>query len=402
MAANFITNALIKHSGGLLSSGLVTPIHLSMKHTATPPAAVDRLSTAISGAAYGQRTSTRLPQADMIGDLYVQVAVPAISGGGAYDAYFGLSLIDSITVRIGSVRICEIENMRAALKAAFLLSSKGRTGKYQSLLECCGSESASAAATTVCLPIPWAFSSLINGGKNGKWLPAHLARAGSREISVDITWGPEANVNDGGTGTGSLAISSAELIAHTLVVAEGERMEAAGQGVFLHHFAEIQSQPPVDVASGSNNLDLSAFRGTMGSVFFFNCVDGDSGTFSVGGAAVAEDDGAYCDQINIDGRVLEIASSAAERRLEVAELDLSCRADDLTTNVTSVSDARNLVVAAMNLSPSDPSVMTGGLALRDVRSVTADYVATDGGEVEVAITSSSAIALEAGSFVLLR
>lgn len=394
MAANFVTNSLIKHAGGLLSSGLVTPVHLSMKHASTPPAAVDRLSTAISGVAYGQRTSTRLPQADMIGDLYVQVSVPAM-GTDSYDPHFGLSLIDSITVRIGSVRICELENLRAALKAAFLLSAKGRTGKYQSLLESCGPEAASGAATTVCLPIPWAYSSLINGGKNGKWLPTHLARAGSREISVDITWGALANVKSGTTDTP--VIASAELIAHSLVVAEAERLEAEGQGVYLHHFAEIQSQPPSDVSAGSNTIDLSAFRGTMGSVFFFNVTDADSGSFSAGGAAVGQDDDAYCDQINIDGRVLEIASSASERRLEVTELDLACR-----TDATLAADARNLVVAAINLSPSDPQVMTGGLALRDVRSVSADYVATDGGEVEVAITSSSAIALEAGSFVLLR
>lgn len=396
MSAHFITRTLDKASRGFIETGVSVPVHLSRKHHSVEPAVIDRLSTAVQSTTFGTRASTRLPQADALSDMYVRVELPAM-GTDTYDPYCGLSIIESLVIRVGSHRIFEAENFRAALKAALLIGSKGSGGKMAAYLRSLGSESASGAATSLCIPIPWAFSELVSEGRATRFLPVHLASSGAREITVDITWAALSAIKSGATDTP--VITSAELVVHTLVMGPNQLEEAKGMSAFFHHFGELQGFPVEAVALGTNSLDISATRGHIGSVFAFNS----DTSLASDGAAFGGDEGAYIEQFNIDGRVHEIAGSAAERAADCAANNFAFYVGDVNGDGTAnPAQCTDVVNATLSLAPDQPYVMSGGLAMRDVRSCTFDYVCADAGEVEVCVVGSAAIALENGTFVLLR
>lgn len=399
MAASFIAASQAKHSGGLIGPSVVHPLHLSRKWKSTPPSAVDRLTTAVPGAtnltaAAGLTVNVRLPQSDYVGELLLAFSLAA-PAAGAYAPNVGINMVRSLTIRVGSHTLYETQNLRAALKTAFMLGSEGRRGKLDNLLSAAGPTTPATGAIDVCIPIPWAFSSLLNGGPNSAWLPTHLAKSGSREIAIDITFNAGSTFGNDGTYTSAAnPITAASLIAHTLVFLEGEKQEAEAHGVFLHHFVELQSQPAETHAPPATpTIDLSGFSGTMTSAFFYHTSE--AGGFADDPSVYGDDGLAFASQMRLDGRTLELSSSASERRLEGTLHDLAIVGD-------ATAAAGEAIVVPIALSPAETHHFSGGVPLRDVRNISVDLDLTSAVQTEVCVASSAVIVLESGSFRLLR
>ena len=421
MASTFIQRSLAKTALGFQdASAPVVPVQLARRKPGTIAGSVDRLSQAVAGADWGARTQTRLPAADYVGDLRIVVSSTALTGGTnpAYDPFAGLSAIKSVTIRAGSTRLAEYAVFPAALKTAIMLNAKGSESRFEMALETLGDEEAVADAQEWSIPIPWAFSSLLSNGPSAVWCPTGLLSSGSREITVEIEFEALDNIMSGTYGAG--ASLSATVVADSLIVGDVEKLASEAQApAWYFGFPDLQTGSVQTVTAGNNSVTLTQFRGILGGVAVFNCTDASDGTFAAEGCRFAEDEGAYVSEVLVDGRTLEVASSAAERSHISSDHDFPValpkryQAADFTEDgggaITAVSapsgahpcDARDAVLVPIGLAPTEDG-FSGGLPLADVNSASFTYVATDGGQAQVCGITWAAYRISGGQLVVVR